>query len=158
MEGMNYTIQRLAGHNLELMRSLNHLFGTVFKDDESYHSAPPSDDYLTTFLAHDDNIVLVAVENGKVLGGLVAYVLRKFERDRSEVYLYDLAVDDEQQRRGIGTALVRRLQEVAGELGAYIVFVQADEGEDAVEFYRSLKPTEDLQTRNFDFPATKPSL
>jgi hypothetical protein len=36
---------------------------------------------------------LVAIEGEKVIGGLVAYELDKFERMRREIYIYDLAVD-----------------------------------------------------------------
>lgn len=54
-----------------------------------------------------------------VVGGLAAYVLPMFEQERSEVYIYDLAVDDAYRRRGIATALIRGLQRVAAERGAY---------------------------------------
>ena len=46
---------------------------------------------------------------------------------------------------------MNELQTVAKSLGAYIVFVQADEGDEAVAFYESLHPAENLRTRNFDF-------
>lgn len=147
----SYSLRRLGEGDLDPMRSLNVLFGDVFEDKESYHDDPPSDDYLTRYLSDDRNIVIVAVDGREVVGGLVAYLLRKFERERSEVYLYDLAVAKNLQRQGIGKALVEKLRDTARHLGAYVVFVQADDGDDAVYFYRSLRPVEDLQTRSFDF-------
>ena len=36
-----------------------------------------------------------------MIGGLVAYVLPKFEQARSEIYLYDLAVDAAHRQRGV---------------------------------------------------------
>jgi aminoglycoside 3-N-acetyltransferase I len=152
---MNYSVRRLGANDVGLMRSLNRVFGEVFEDEASYGGEAPSDEYLAGWLGVEKNVVLVAMAGYEVIGGLVAYVLRKFEQERSEVYLYDLAVAKAHHRKGVGTGLVRKLQEVAGELGAYVVFVQADEGDEAVEFYRALGPTEDLQTRNFDFPVRR---
>ena len=37
-------------------------------------------------------IALVALDGNKVVGGLAAYVLDKFEQERKEIYIYDLAV------------------------------------------------------------------
>ena len=145
------TIKRLGQSDLAALRKLNKLFAEVFEDEESYASKPPSDGYLREFLGNAANIVLVAEDEGRVVGGAVGYLLQKFEQKRSEVYLYDLAVAKDQQRKGVGTALMRRLRAVAAEAGAWVVFVQADEGDEAVEFYRALGPSEDLSTRNFDF-------
>jgi aminoglycoside 3-N-acetyltransferase I len=149
---MNCVIKRLNGKNLDFMRALNKLFGEVFEDKENYQSHPPSDSYLTSYLNDEKNIVIVATIDNQVIGGLVAYILTKFEKERSEVYLYDLAVSKSHQRKGVGTILVQSLQAEAGKEGAYVVFVQADEGDAAIEFYRSLSPSEDTPTRSFDLP------
>lgn len=148
---MDYSIRRLSKNDLDTMRSLNVLFGDVFKDSESYHDHKPSDDYLRDFLEDERNITVVALQGDKVVGGLVAYILDKFEKQRREVYLYDLAVSTEHQRKGVGRQLLDELKIIARELGAYVVFVQADEGDEAVAFYESLAPSENLRTRNFDF-------
>jgi aminoglycoside 3-N-acetyltransferase I len=148
---MDYTLLRLGTEHLDYMRLLNTLFADVFEDAQSYSEQPPSDEYLRAFLSDKAHIVLVTEQDGQVIGGLVAYHLTKFERERSEVYVYDLAVSNDHQRQGIGKALMAKIREIARELGAYVVFVQADEGDDAVEFYRALNPSEDSATRNFDF-------
>ena len=41
-----------------------------------------------------------------MVGALAAYELLKFEAERSEIYIYDLAVLEEFRRRGIATALI----------------------------------------------------
>ena len=70
-------------------------------------------------------------EGGAVIGGLVAYELEKFERRRSEFYIYDLAVDASHRRRGVASACIERLRAIAAERGACTIFVQADYGDEA---------------------------
>ena len=131
-------------HALEL-KELLALFAHAFDDHESYQSAVPSDDYLDALLAREDFIPLVAVEDGRVVGGLAAYVLQKFEQERSEIYIYDLAVDEAYRRRGIATGLIKRLREIARERGAWVIYVQADHGDDpAIKLYESLGTREDV--------------
>ena len=55
-----------------------------------------------------------------------AYWLPKPERARSEIYLYDLAVDIAHRRQGIASALLTELKAVARERGAWVIFMQAD--------------------------------
>ena len=120
-------------------------FAEAFDDHESYQSAIPSDEYLEALLAREDFIPLVAIADGKVVGGLVAYVLQKFEQERSEIYIYDLAVDEAYRRRGIATGLINKLREIARDLGAWVIYVQADHGDDpAIKLYESLGTREDV--------------
>ncbi|HSI88041.1 MAG TPA: AAC(3)-I family aminoglycoside N-acetyltransferase [Pyrinomonadaceae bacterium] len=131
--------------NLPDLKELLTLFADAFDDHESYQSALPSDDYLNALLAREDVIPLVAVADRKVVGGLVAYVLQKFEQERSEIYIYDLAVDEAYRRRGIATGLINKLREIARDLGAWVIYVQADHGDDpAIKLYESLGTREDV--------------
>ena len=138
-------IRRLAVADLPLMRDLNRLFGAAFEDEASYHEAPPSDGWLAERLGSRDFIALAAVQGDTVVGGIAGYVLRKFERERKEVYLYDLAVAEPFRRQGIATALIRALQQLAAELGAYVIFVQADPPDAAaVALYEGLGTREEV--------------
>jgi aminoglycoside 3-N-acetyltransferase I len=148
---MNYTLERLSENNISAMRSVNLLFSDVFNDKESYDSKLPSDEYLNIFLTNPNNIVVVAMNDQKIIGGIVAYVLEKFEMERREVFIYDLAVMSTYQRQGIGKALINHVRDIAKEVGAYVVFVQADENDEAISFYESLNPSVNIRTRNFDF-------
>ncbi len=131
--------------DLFLLKQLLEVFADAFEDHESYQSAVPSDEYLHNLLAREDFIPLVAVIDGKVVGGLAAYVLQKFEQERSEIYIYDLAVDENFRRQGIATGLINKLREIAREVGAYVIYVQADPpDEPAVKLYESLGTREDV--------------
>lgn len=148
---MDVTVSRLGDNDVRKLRSLNDLFGEVFDDAENYHTNPPSDSYLAEFLKMQNHIVLIVENDGKLVGGLVAYVLNKFEQQRKEIYVYDLAVASDAQRQGIGRKLMTEIRRIAKIEEAYVVYLQADEGDDAVHFYRSLGPKEESATRSFDF-------
>ena len=131
--------------DISRLRSLLGVFAEAFEDHESYQTAIPSDEYLNKLLAREDFIPLVAVADGKVVSGLAAYVLRKFEQERSEIYIYDLAMLEEYRRQHIATGLINKLREIAREIGAYIIYVQADQGDDpAIKLYESLGTREDV--------------
>lgn len=139
------TIRHLGAEDVELLRSLNALFADVFEAPEDYAAAPPSSAWLADLLADRSFIALVALEKGEVVGGLAAYVLRKFEQQRSEIYIYDLAVAAPCRRRGIATALIAELQAIAADVGAWVIFVQADYFDPpAIALYEKIGRREDV--------------
>lgn len=146
-----FTIDRLGVDDVAVMRELLAVFAEVFEDPETYLSRQPSDDYLRRLLADPSFIALVAREGDHVAGGLAAYELRKFEQERSEVYIYDLGVRAAYRRRGIATGLVRDLQGIAAGLGAWMIYVQADPPDaPAVALYESLGVREEVY--HYDIP------
>ena len=131
--------------DLRMLKELLAVFGEVFEEHETYQGAVPSDAYLGSLLSSDNFIALAAVSNENVVGGLAAYVLKKFEQERSEIYIYDLAVREENRRGGIATGLINKLREIARGLGSYVIFVQADAGDEpAIKLYESLGTREDV--------------
>ena len=144
-------IRRLRAGDGDAARRLNGLFARSFEDPASYDSAPPSDDYLTKLLNREEVIALVAETDGTIVGGLVAYVLPKLEQERSEIYIYDLAVAEERRREGVATALIGEVKRIAAEIGAWVIYVQADHGDDpAIALYEGLGRREDVL--HFDIP------
>ena len=139
------------------MHGMLSVFATAFDDPDSYDSNRPSDAYLARLLASTGFIALAATEGGAVVGGIAAYELLKFEQERSEIYLYDLAVAESHRRRGIARALIAELQAIAAARGASVVFVQAVHGDDpAIALYASLGTSEDVL--HFDLPPVPGSL
>lgn len=140
-----FRIHTLTGNDTALLRGMLDLFGTVFDDAASYQHAQPDDAYLRQLLGNGSFIALAALCDDAVVGALAAYVLPKFEQARSEVYIYDLAVDAAQRRRGIATALIAEVQRLAAERGAWVIFVQADHGDDpAIALYQKLGAREEV--------------
>ena len=142
---MSSAVVRLGPADIDRVRALNRMFGKAFEDPDSYAKGPPGDSYFHRILGRDEVIALAAIEDDDVIGGLVAYVLPKLEQERSEIYIYDLAVSREHRRRGIATALIAELQRLAGQIGAWVVYVQADYGDDAaIALYTGLGRREDV--------------
>jgi aminoglycoside 3-N-acetyltransferase I len=138
-------IHRLRGTDIAMTRALNIMFGTAFEDAVAYDRAPPTDAYLKRILDRPDMIVLAALDGAQVVGGLVAHDLPKLEQARSEIYIYDLAVDLAFRRRGIATALIEETKRIGAALGAWVVMVQADYGDDpAIALYTKLGTREDV--------------
>lgn len=152
----SFKLQRLTPADVPLLRALNALFGEAFGDPEAYGAEPPSDSYLEALLGKEHVIALVAFVGQEVVGGLVAYELYKFEQARSELYIYDLAVAQVHRRHGIATALIKRLREIAAQRGAWVVYVQADYGDEpAIALYDKLGIREEVM--HFDIEvACKP--
>ncbi len=151
MDASTYELRVLGRDDVAGMRALNALFARAFDEIETYAGAPPDDAYLTAWLAKPHVVIVVAVQDGAVIGGLVAYELEKFERARSEFYIYDLAVEAKHRRRGVASACIRRLQLVAAERGGSVIFVQADRPDDAaIALYETFGTAEDVL--HFDIP------
>lgn len=144
---MSIAIRRVAADDLPLMDALLRCFGDVFNEPETYTAQRPSDDYLRRLLAGDSFIALAAIRQDSVVGAIAAYELRKFEQERSEIYIYDLAVSAAHRREGVATALIESLKAIAEARGAYVMFVQADTGvkdEAAIALYSKLGTREDV--------------
>lgn len=145
MTARYFLLRRLGSADVRLLRQLNALFGDAFGDPETYGGEPPTDAYLEGLLAREQVVAIVALAGETVIGGLVAYELEKFEKMRRELYIYDLAVDAGHRRRHIATALIEHLSGIAAERGAWVIYVQADHGDDAaIALYGKLGVREEV--------------
>ena len=154
--GGNAVVRRLGPDDVGLMQAMSVMFGEAFGDLATHAAARPGAAYLRRLLAGDSFIAIAATKGDAVVGGLAAYELPKYEQARSEIYLYDLAVAEAHRRQGIATALISELGTIASERGAWVIFVQADYGDDpAVALYNRLGIREDVM--HFDIPVRPPA-
>ncbi|VTS07348.1 gentamicin 3 -n-acetyltransferase : Aac(3) Ic OS=Pseudomonas aeruginosa GN=aac(3)-Ic PE=4 SV=1: Acetyltransf_1 [Tuwongella immobilis] len=127
------------------MRRMLAVFAAAFEEPETYLGNPPSDDYLRQLLAQSHFVAIGGYVGPELAGGLAAYVLPKFEQERSECYIYDLAVAESFRRRGVATAMIRQLQDIAATSGISVIYVQADRVDaPAVALYRKFGPPESV--------------
>ncbi len=140
-----FSIHHLTPDDIGVMEGLLSTFGEAFDEVATYNGNRPRADYLRRLLESESFIALAALKKGEVVGGLAAYELKKFEQERSEIYLYDLAVAPTHRREGIATALIQALKAIGKARGAYVLFVQADRGDEpAIALYAKLGAREDV--------------
>ena len=146
-------VRTLAANDVSPLRAMLSMFGHAFGDSATYEIRQPADSYLQRLLSNDTFVAVAAFVGGQVVGGLAGYVLPKFEQARSEFYIYDLAVAENYRRRGVATALINHLRAYARQRGIYVIFVQADYGDDAaIALYTKLGVREEVL--HFDIQPT----
>jgi ribosomal protein S18 acetylase RimI-like enzyme len=91
---------------------------------------PARPDATARFLAEDGHHLLIAYEEERAVG-FVSGVEVTHPDKGTEMFLYELAVDEPFRRRGIGRALVERLAAVARRAGCYGMWVITDEDNEA---------------------------
>ena len=138
------SISRLGAADVAEMVAANQLFYDVF-GEEAYQGRPAGEDHLRRLLADEKFIALVARIGSEMVGALAGYELVKFEAERSEFYIYDLAVREEHRRLGVATALIEAMKPIAREKGGWMIFVQADPVDaPAVALYDKLGAREEV--------------
>ena len=153
---MGTNVCHLGPGDVPLLKGMLALFGEAFSEPDTYGGAVPDDAYLAGLLAKRHFVALAALDGEAVVGALAAYELEKFEQARSEIYIYDLAVAESHRRRGIATALIEGLQAIGAERGAYVIFVQADYGDEpAIALYEKLGTREDVMHFDIDVAADR---
>jgi aminoglycoside 3-N-acetyltransferase I len=149
------TYRQLARVDVGLLKDLLRVFGEAFGEIETYQHAVPSDDYLARLLSKPHFIAVVAMAGDEVVGGLAAYELDKFEQDRREIYIYDLAVAASHRRRGIAKRLIHELGKIASDRDVYVMFVQADLTDaPAIALYGSLGAAQTAHHFDIAVPAS----
>jgi aminoglycoside 3-N-acetyltransferase I len=144
-------IVRVTASRLDLVAGMLDVFAVAFEDVETFRQHRPNAAYLKSFLDRDTVFAIAAIVEGSVVGAIVAYELIKIEQERSEIYIYDLAVLPSHRRQGIATGMIAALRKLAVERGAWVVYVQADYGDEpAIALYTKLGAREDVM--HFDIP------
>jgi aminoglycoside 3-N-acetyltransferase I len=152
-----YTYRQLTRADVSLLKDLLPVFGEAFGEVETYQQSVPSDDYMARLLSKQHFIAVVAMKSEEVVGGLSAYELDKFEQDRREIYIYDLAVVEGHRRRGVATGMIGELRRIALERNVYIIFVQANlEDGPAIALYESLGTKETAHHFDIEVRAAVP--
>lgn len=137
--------RQLGAREASAFREMLSVFAKAFEDHDGYALHQPRDGYLSERLADSAFIAIAGYSGQSLIGGLAAYVLRKFEQERSEIYIYDLAVLAGHRRQGVATAMIEELRRVARAKGVYVIYVQADYGDEAaIALYTKLGTREDV--------------
>lgn len=127
-------VRRLVVGDERLARQTFEVMSAVFETESTLDDA-----WVKQLLARREFFAVAALDGEVVLGGVTAHVLPMTRSASSELFVYDLAVKPEHQRRGIGRALMKEVRALASAEGVTVSFVPADEeDEHALDFYRAL--------------------
>ena len=142
--------RRVTAGDRELARELFALMARVFDED----AGPLGDAYLDALLARPDFWAVAALaaagDGGEavggetvvgeaVVGGVTAHALPMTRAESWELFIYDVAVHPDHQRRGVGRLLLTTLRAAAADAGIGDAFVPADDEDvHACDFYRAL--------------------
>ena len=146
---MEIEIIKLDTNEIENFSDLVKVFKEVF---EWENFSIPNKSHLQKTLNNVNFLALVAKQDKKIVGGLTAYILDSYETEKSSVYLYDLAVLSNLQRKGIGTLLIETLTNYCKKNGYKEVFVQAEkEDVHAINFYRKTSAGYEMNATHFTY-------
>jgi aminoglycoside 3-N-acetyltransferase I len=134
---MDAEIKKLDGANLPEFKQLLEVFTNEFE----MNPGEMADDVILTKLLNSAGfIVFVSILHNKVVGGLTAYILPAYYGNYSEVYIYDIAVNQEHQRKGLGMMLIDSLKKYCAAHTIKTMFVEAEEKDtQAINFYHRTK-------------------
>ncbi len=153
LDVMKIEIRKLTHSDIDDFLDLVRVFHLVF---EGEYGGLPDPVQLKKVLGMQSFIAFVASLDQQVVGGLTVHVLERYDAHGPSAYLYDLAVLPSFQRQGIGSLLIRHLNEYCIDNGFSEVFVQAEcVDAHAVAFYRSTAIYEEMQTMHFTYRCDK---
>lgn len=128
-------LRRLRSGDEALAAELFAMMAEVFETPNE----PLGEAYLARLLARPDFWALAALEAGKPIGGVTAHELLMTRSEARELFVYDVAVRVDRQRRGVGRALFTMLRAAAAREHITTMFVPVDnEDEHALDFYRAI--------------------
>jgi ribosomal protein S18 acetylase RimI-like enzyme len=112
-------IVRLAAGDEETVVAMSHLF-----------DQPAVPEHSARFLEDERHHLLVAREADELVGFVTGVEMTHPDKG-TEMFLYELAVDEPWQRQGIGRSLVQALVDLARERGCYGMWVLTDDDNEA---------------------------
>jgi aminoglycoside 3-N-acetyltransferase I len=99
---------------------------------------PPDPSAVRSYLEDNRDVFLLACEGDEPVGFLRGTELGQLKSQRKQMFLYEIAVEENSRRRGIGRELVEWLLRHCAERGFEEIFVFTDPANQAaVMLYRS---------------------
>ena len=130
----NFSIQELGPAELALARQLFEMW----RCEDHVNAPPASDEAVLRLLSRDDFHVVAAICDGQVIGGLTGYELEMYTEDATELFIYEVGVQEAHRRQGVGRALIEFARNLCRSRGLSVLYVPAfSHDARAVAFYQS---------------------
>jgi ribosomal protein S18 acetylase RimI-like enzyme len=144
-ESTDIEVRRLRAEDVDAVGEASSLF-----------DFPVDRQQAVLFLGREGHHILIAYVDGAPVG-FVSGVETTHPDKGTEMFLYELSVDERHRRRGIGTALVSALAGLARERGCYGMWVGTEpDNMEAIATYRSAGAgdVEPFVTLSWTFPVS----
>lgn len=146
---MDIEIRTVKTTDIDDFTSLIKIFEEVF---EWENFTIPKSKHLQRLLDDSNFLVFVGKVDKKIVGGLTAYVLHRYDNEKPSAYIYDIAVITDFQRKGIGKLLIATLNDYCIKKEFSEVFVQAETADmQAVNFYKTTPISSELKATHFTY-------
>ena len=90
------------------------------------------------FLSDSSNLLIVAKIAARVVGALIAHRLARLDSQRAQILLYEIDVHPDARRRGVASAMIETLKDLARESGASEIWVITNKSNQAaIQLYRA---------------------
>lgn len=133
---MDIETKRLRQGDEADARTLFALMAAIFAEDSAEKNDSVADGYLGRLLRRDEFWAIAAFSGDRIVGGITAHVLPMTRTETPELFIFDIAVRSDYQRRGVGRRLVEELRREGAARGIHTTFVAADnEDVHALDFY-----------------------
>jgi aminoglycoside 3-N-acetyltransferase I len=110
----------------------------MWRREDGVAASPASDETLLRLLARDDFHVVAALCDDTVVGGLTAYELVMYTEDATELFIYEVGVQEAHRRQGVGRALIEFARELCRSRSLSVLYVPAfSHDAQAVAFYEA---------------------
>lgn len=127
-------IRKLTNQDVSAFKALLLLFNQAFEEERDLSNT----EHLSALLNNRQFVVIAAFSGEEILGGLTAYELPLYYENKTEIFLYDMAVHPEHQRKGVGKQLLEFLKAYCAKKEISTFFVLAHEEDvHALEFYHA---------------------
>ena len=127
-------IRKLTHKDVSAFKDLLLLFNHAFEEERDLSTT----EHLSALLNNRQFVVMAAFSGEEILGGLTAYELPLYYDNTTEIFLYDMAIHPDHQRRGIGKQLIEFLKAYCAQNQINTFFVLAHEEDvHALEFYHA---------------------
>jgi aminoglycoside 3-N-acetyltransferase I len=132
---VSFRTQRFKAIDVAQAKRLFALMTSVFGEER----ADLGDAHVQRVLSAEGFWAIAAFSGDDIIGGITAHTLPMTRSESFEIFVYDIAVHADHQRRGVGRCLIDELRVQAGAIGIHDLFVAADnEDTHALDFYRAL--------------------
>lgn len=90
--------------------------------------------YIIDLIGNRNSLTLVLIENNKLVGLAMGNIMHW--HSGTEYYIYEFCIKTEEQGRGLGTLLLKNIEEYVVQKGINHIFLQTERSVPAYEFYK----------------------